>query len=56
LKKSTDAGVSLEIHQSTSSSDDVRVGPGTLLLFFALSSYSYVFLTGLDEEICHFGR
>jgi hypothetical protein len=56
LKKSTDAGVSLEIHQSTSSSNDVCVGPGTLLLFFALSSYSCVFLTGLDEEICHFGR
>jgi hypothetical protein len=35
LKKSTDAGVSLDIHQSTSSSDDVRVGPGTLLLFLA---------------------
>jgi hypothetical protein len=28
LKKSTDAGVSLEIHQSTSSSDDVRVDLG----------------------------
>jgi hypothetical protein len=28
LKKSTDAGVFLEIHQSTSSSDDVRVDPG----------------------------
>jgi hypothetical protein len=28
LKKSTNAGVSLEIHQSTSSSDDVRVDPG----------------------------
>jgi hypothetical protein len=35
LKKSTDAGVSLEIHQSTSSSDNVFVGPGTLLLFLA---------------------
>jgi hypothetical protein len=35
LKKSTDAGVSLEIHQSMSSSDDVHVGPGTLLLFLA---------------------
>jgi hypothetical protein len=33
LKKSTDAGVSLEIHQSMSSSDDVRIGPGILLLF-----------------------
>jgi hypothetical protein len=28
LKKSTDAGASLEIHQSTSFSDDVRVDPG----------------------------
>jgi hypothetical protein len=35
LKKSTDAGVSLEIHQSMGSSDDMRVGPGTLLLFLA---------------------
>jgi hypothetical protein len=35
LKKSTYAGVSLEIHQSTSSSDDVRFGPGIFLLFLA---------------------
>jgi hypothetical protein len=28
LKKSTDASASLEIYQSTSSSDDVRVDPG----------------------------
>jgi hypothetical protein len=35
LKKSIDASVSLEIHQSMSSSDDVRVGHGTLLLFLA---------------------
>jgi hypothetical protein len=28
LKKSTDAGASLETHQSTSSSNDVRVDPG----------------------------
>jgi hypothetical protein len=28
LKKSIDAGVSLEIHQSMSSSDDVRADPG----------------------------
>jgi hypothetical protein len=33
LKKSTDAGASLEIHQSTSSSDDVRADPVILLLF-----------------------
>jgi hypothetical protein len=49
LKKSTDAGVSLEIHQSTSSSDDVRVGLGILPLFLAWYSYSCVFLIGLDE-------
>jgi hypothetical protein len=35
LKKSTDASASLEIHQSTSSSDDVRADPGILLLFLA---------------------
>jgi hypothetical protein len=35
LKKSTDAGASLEIHQSTSSSDDVRVDPSILLLFLS---------------------
>jgi hypothetical protein len=34
----------------------VHVGPGTLLLFLAWSSYSRVFLTGLDEEICQFGQ
>jgi hypothetical protein len=32
LKKSTDAGASLEIHQSMSSSDDVRVDPGIFTL------------------------
>jgi hypothetical protein len=35
LKKSTDASASLEIHQSTSSSDDVHVDPSILLLFLA---------------------
>jgi hypothetical protein len=42
LKKSTDIGVSLEIHQSTSSSNDVCVGPGTLLLcvIFILTCFS----------------
>jgi hypothetical protein len=35
FKKLTDAGASLEIHQSTSSSDDVCVDPGILLLFLA---------------------
>jgi hypothetical protein len=32
LKKSTDAGASLEIHQSTSSSNDVCVDPGIFTL------------------------
>jgi hypothetical protein len=35
LKKSTNAGVSLEIHQSTNSSDNVRFGLSILLLFLA---------------------
>jgi hypothetical protein len=35
LKKSIDAGASLEIHQSTSSSDDVCFEPGILLLSLA---------------------
>jgi hypothetical protein len=35
LKKLTDAGASLEIHLSMSSSDDVRADPGILLLFLA---------------------
>jgi hypothetical protein len=35
LKKSTDTGASLQIHQSTSSSDDVHADPGILLLFLA---------------------
>jgi hypothetical protein len=34
LKKSTDAGASLETHRSTSSSDDVRVDPGIFFLLF----------------------
>jgi hypothetical protein len=35
FKKLTNAGASLEIHQSTSSSDDVCVDPGIFLLFLA---------------------
>jgi hypothetical protein len=35
LKKSSDAGASLEAHQSTSSSDDVRVCTGMLTSTFA---------------------
>jgi hypothetical protein len=35
VKKSSDAGASLEAHQSTSSSDDVRVCTGMLTSTFA---------------------
>jgi hypothetical protein len=35
LKKSTDAGASLDTHRSTSSSDNVRIDPGIFALFFA---------------------
>jgi hypothetical protein len=57
-KKSTDAGASLEAHQSTSSSGDVRVDSGMFFLLFpALSSYSCGFSwTNFDEEFCHFGH
>jgi hypothetical protein len=35
LKKSIDAGTSLDTHRSTSSSDDVRVDPGIFALLLA---------------------
>jgi hypothetical protein len=35
LKKSTDAGASLDTHRSTSSSDDVRIDPSIFALFLA---------------------
>jgi hypothetical protein len=35
LKKSIDAGASLDTHRSTSSSDDVCIGPGIFALSFA---------------------
>jgi hypothetical protein len=35
VKKSTDAGASLDTHRSTSSSDDVRIDPGIFALFLA---------------------
>jgi hypothetical protein len=57
VKKSTDAGASLETHRSTSSSDDVRVDAGIFAfvscLIFILT---YFFWTDLDEEVCHFGQ
>jgi hypothetical protein len=55
LKKSTDTGASLEIHQSTCSSDNMCVDPGIFTLvpcmIFILTCF---FWTDLDEEICHF--
>jgi hypothetical protein len=57
LKKSTDAGASLETHRSTSSSDDVRVDTGSFAfvscVIFILTCF---FWTDLDKEICHFGH
>jgi hypothetical protein len=57
VKKSTDAGASLETHRSTSSSDDVRVDTGIFAfvscVMFILTYFSW---TDLDEEICHFGH
>jgi hypothetical protein len=35
VKKSTDAGASLDTHRSTRSSDDVRIDPGIFALFLA---------------------
>jgi hypothetical protein len=57
MKKSTDAGASLEAHRSTSSSDDARGDPGIFAFvpcaIFILTCFSW---TDLDEEICHFGH
>jgi hypothetical protein len=35
VKRSIDAGASLDTHRSTSSSDDVRIDPGIFALFLA---------------------
>jgi hypothetical protein len=35
VKRSTDAGASLDTHWSTSSPDDVRIDPGIFALFLA---------------------
>jgi hypothetical protein len=43
LKKSTDADAFLEIHQSTSSSDDVRVDPGSFAFFSLRDLHTHVF-------------
>jgi hypothetical protein len=44
LKKSTDAGASLEAHQSTSSSDDVRVYPGIFVVCSLCDLHTYMFV------------
>jgi hypothetical protein len=44
VKRSTNAGASLDTHRSTSSSEDVRDAPDIFALFLALTSYSCLFL------------
>jgi hypothetical protein len=57
VKKSTDAGASLEVHRSTSSSNDVRVDAGVFTFVSCLIFNIHVFSwTDLDEEVCHFGQ
>jgi hypothetical protein len=43
LKKSTDAGASLEIHQSTSSSDNLRVDPSIFCFCSLHDLHTHVF-------------
>jgi hypothetical protein len=56
LKKSSDAGATLEAHQSTSSSDDVREYTGIFTSTFACWYSRPIFWTELDEEICRLGQ
>jgi hypothetical protein len=53
LKKSTDAGASLDSHWSTRSSDDVP--PSTPIGPQDLPTHVF-FWTDLDEEVCLFGH
>jgi hypothetical protein len=54
LKKSTDAGVSLDAHRSLSSSDDVSTD---LFAFYCFNFPTHVFLlSDLDEEVCLHGH
>jgi hypothetical protein len=43
LKKSTDAGTSLDTHRSTSSSDEVRIAPDIFLLYSLRELPTHVF-------------
>jgi hypothetical protein len=56
LKKSSDAGASLEAHQSTSSSDDVREYTSIFASIFCVLILTYYFWTELDEKICRLGQ
>jgi hypothetical protein len=56
VKKSPDAGDSLEAHRSMSSSDDVREYSGIFASIFCLLILTYCFWTELDEEICRLGQ
>jgi hypothetical protein len=56
LKKSTDAGASLDTNRSTSSSDDVRIDPGFSLCSLRELSTHVFFWTDLDEEVRLFGH
>jgi hypothetical protein len=57
LKKSTDAGASLETHRSMSSSDDVSVDTGIFsFVSCVIFILMYFFWTDLDEEIHRFGH
>jgi hypothetical protein len=57
LKHLTDTDASLEAHQATSSSGDVRVDTG---MFYFVSCFisilTWNFWTDFDEEVCHFGH
>jgi hypothetical protein len=57
LKKSTDAGASLDTHRPMSSSDDVRVDPGFCCFCSLRDRHTHMFFyTDLDEEVRHFGH
>jgi hypothetical protein len=55
LKKSSNAGATLEAHRSTSSSDDVHDHTGIFTSTFCVLILTYFFLTEL-EEICRLGQ
>jgi hypothetical protein len=56
VKKSSDAGASLEAHRSTSSSDDVHEYTGIFASIFCVLILTYYFWTRLVEEICCLGQ